>query len=215
MERRDSVREQDLLDILERTGALITRSHIICTNGAHVRDYIAKDVLFAHVLEASHISASLARLFHADRVETVIAPATGGIALEQLTALHLARMLRRPVYGVYAEKGGLAIRPSFHKFVAGKQTLVLEDTVHTGRSVRRVVEAVRALGGIVVGVGAIVDRGGATREDVGNPPKFRPLVSLKFEAWPDEASCPMCVEGIPVNTEVGHGREFLAKKAQK
>ncbi len=45
--------------------------------------------------------------------------------------------------------------------VSGRRVLVLEDTSTTGSSPLTAAEAVRAAGGEIVGVGLIVDRGGA------------------------------------------------------
>ena len=49
-------------------------------------------------------------------------------------------------------------------FVAGDRVVVIEDTITTGGSARRAVEAVRAGGGTVVGVLALVDREEGGRE---------------------------------------------------
>ena len=58
---------------------------------------------------------------------------------------------------------------------------------------------------------AIVNRGGVTKEAIGDPPIFSSLVELHLESW-DESECELCEKNIPVNIEVGHGREFMAKK---
>ena len=50
--------------------------------------------------------------------------------------------------------------------VAGRRVLVVEDTSTTGGSVMQAVEAVRAAGGIIVGVATIVDRDTGVRERI-------------------------------------------------
>ncbi|MDI6883448.1 MAG: hypothetical protein QMC93_03255, partial [Patescibacteria group bacterium] len=62
--------------------------------------------------------------------------------------------------------------------------------------------------------GVLCNRGGITPEDVANPPKLFALVDLKLDTW-DEAECPLCVKGIPINTEIGKGREFLKGNKEK
>lgn len=56
---------------------------------------------------------------------------------------------------------GKLIEGPFH---AGDQVVVIEDTITTGGSARKAVEAVRAAGGTVLGVLALVDREEGGRE---------------------------------------------------
>jgi len=49
-------------------------------------------------------------------------------------------------------------------FRAGDQVVVIEDTITTGGSARKAIDAVRVAGGIVVGVLALVDREEGGRE---------------------------------------------------
>ena len=92
--------------------------------------------------------------------------------------------------------------------------LVVEDLTTTGGSIKKVVEIVREAGGKVSGVIAIVNRGDVTEEMVGKPPIFTSLVTLHLESW-EEAECELCEKGIPVNTDIGHGKEFAARKGKK
>jgi len=89
---------------------------------------------------------------------------------------------------------------------------VVEDLTTTGGSIKKVVDVARAAGGEVIGAIAIVNRGGVSKSDVGNPGIFIALVELHLESW-DEDACDLCKKGIPVNTDIGHGREFVAKNA--
>jgi orotate phosphoribosyltransferase len=81
----------------------------------------------------------------------------------------------------------------------------------TGGSVKKVIEVVRSLGGRVVGLGALCNRGGITAEDVGNVPKLQALVSINLEAW-EPNDCPLCKQNVAINTNVGKGREFLERQ---
>lgn len=87
----------------------------------------------------------------------------------------------------------------------------MEDVLTTGGSVKKVVEATRAIGGKVIGLGALCNRGGITPQEVAEVPKLVALVNMRLEAW-DEKDCPLCEQNIPINTDVGKGREFLARK---
>ena len=80
-----------------------------------------------------------------------------------------------------------------------------------GGPARKVVEARGAIGGKVVGLGVLCNRGGITPQDVADVPRLDALVNIKLEAW-DEATCPLCERNVSVNTDVGKGREFLARQ---
>jgi len=48
---------------------------------------------------------------------------------------------------------------------------------------------------------------------VADPPELFALVNVQLDAW-DEADCPLCAQNVPINTDVGKGRECLAKKGK-
>lgn len=207
--------EQEVLQVLGRVGAVIANSHIVYTSGKHGTAYVNKDAVYPHTKETSDLCRAIAEQFADDKVEVVIAPAIGGVILSQWTAHHLSEITGREVFGVYAEKvesgDAFIIKRGYDKIVAGKKVLVVEDVLTTGGSAKKVVEATRALGGNIVGLGVLCNRGGITPEDVANPPKLFALVNVKLDAW-DEAECPLCAQSVPINTDVGKGREYLARK---
>ena len=194
-------------EILAETGAVITDSHVVYTSGRHGTAYVNKDAVYPHPAQVSALCRMLADAAAADRPEVVCGPALGGIILSQWTAHHLGAL------AVYAEKlpgGGLALRRGYDRVVAGRRVLVVEDIVTTGGSVRQTVAAVRAAGGEVTRVTALCNRGGITAADLGVP-AFSALVTLSLDSW-EATSCPLCRGGVPVNTDIGNGREFLASR---
>lgn len=197
-----------VLEILGDVGAVIADSHLVYTSGKHGSAYVNKDAVYPHTNKTSVLCRMIANEFTHDDVQVVIAPAVGGVILSQWTTHHLS-LFGLKVFGVYADKvdDGFAIKRGYDKLVSGKRTLVVEDVLTTGGSVKKVIEAVRACGGNVVGVGAICNRGGITAQDL-DVPKFVALMDVKLQAW-DEADCPLCKEGVPINTDVGKGREFV------
>jgi len=207
--------EQDVLQVLGKVNAVIANSHIVYTSGKHGTAYVNKDAVYPHTRETSDLCRAIAAQFANDNVETVIAPAIGGVILSQWVAHHLSEITKREVLGVYAEKmetgDAFIIKRGYDKLVAGKNVLVVEDVLTTGGSAKKVIEATRALGGNVIGLGVLCNRGGITPKDVADPPKLFALVNVKFDAW-DEAECPLCAKNVPINTDVGKGREYLARK---
>lgn len=225
------MKEKEVLQLLGSVGAVITDSHIVYTSGKHGSAYVNKDAVYPHTKETSALCKTTAEFFIGADVDAVIAPAVGGIILSQWTAHHLSELLGREVLGVYAEKetiaipdpedkgrkcfaetGEFVIKRGYDKLVANKNVLVVEDVLTTGGSAKKVIEAVRRLGGNVVGLGVLCNRGGIIPSDVADPPQLFALVNVKLDSW-DEAECPLCAQDAPINTDVGKGREYLSKKA--
>ncbi len=193
--------------VLGEARAIITGSHIVYTSGKHGSAYVNKDAVYPSTARVAELCRFLADASTPHRPEIVCGPAMGGIILAQWTGHHLG------LPAVYAEKapeGGMVLRRGYDKLVAGKRVLVVEDILNTGGSVKDAVAAVRAAGGIVVAVAALVNRGAVTAADVGVPALVA-LLDIALDAW-DADACPLCRDGVPVNTDVGKGREFLAKR---
>jgi len=193
-------------EILAETGAIITGSHVVYTSGRHGSAYVNKDAIYPHTERVSELCRLLADAVRAANPDVVCGPALGGIILAQWTGHHLGAL------AVYAEKlpGGLALRRGYDRLVAGRRVLVVEDVLNTGGSVRETVVAVRAAGGEVVAVAALCNRGGVTSADL-DVPALVALVELSLDSW-DAAACPLCRDGVPIDTAVGKGREFLAAR---
>ncbi len=112
---------------------------------------------------------------------------------------------------IIIKKSKHVIKHGYEKLVPGKKVLVVEDILNTGSSVRKVIEATRKLEGQVVGVAALWNRGNVTAKDLANIPKLASLINKKIDLW-DKNYCPLCKQNIPINTEMGKGREWLARK---
>jgi len=207
-----------ILKILSDVGAFITESHIVYTSGKHGSMYANKDAIYPHTSTISSLCKVLAEAFSEDQIDVVVAPALGGIILSQWVAHHLSQMNQREVLSVYAEKiegtKDFVIKRGYDKLLPGKNTLILEDVLTTGGSVRKVVELVRSLKAHIIGVGALFNRGNISPENLGDVPKLIALVNKKMEAW-DPHECPLCKQGVPINTSVGKGWEFLENQKQK
>ena len=207
--------EAQVLEVLQKVGAF-RAGHFVFTSGLHADMYVNKDALYPYTTETSRLCREMAGRFRDKNIEAVSGPAIGAAILAQWVAYHLSEMTGHEVYAAGAEKdgeGGFVLRRGYDKIVAGKNVLVVEDLTTTGGSIKKAIDAVRAAGGNVVGAIALCNRGDVTKEMIGNPPIFDQLVKLHLEQWP-ESECELCQGNIPVNTDIGHGKDFLAKKAQ-
>ena len=213
--------EDEVLEILQKVGAFRS-GHFVFVSGQHSDTYVNKNAMYPYTHEMSKLCRGIAEKFKGKNIQAVIGPETGGIILEQWTAYHLSELEGREVYGVYADKDHslsavqagethFIIKRGYDEVIKGKRVLVVEDLTTTGGSIKKVIDAARSAGAEVVGAVAICNRGNVTKEAVGNPPEFVSLLTVQLEQWSEE-DCDLCKREIPVNTDVGHGKEFLAKK---
>lgn len=204
----------NVIDILKKVGAIITDDHFVYTSGKHGAIYINKDALYPHTEETSQVGMLFAKKAKDLNVDVVVGPALGGIILSTWTAYHLSSLKNKEILGVYTEKDenkNQVFTRNYDKLVKDKNVLVIEDLTTTGGSVKKVVDTVRNAEGRVVAVCTMVNRDPkkVTSDIIGAP--FMSLGILPAEAW-DENKCPLCKEGKPINTNVGHGKKYLEAK---
>lgn len=211
--------EKEVLKTLIGLGVIVPNDHFVLTSGLHSDTYINKDALYPQVDIINNFCHAIADHFCSNihyNIEMVVAPAIGGIVLAVLTASWLAQRTRRKVLMAYAEKmnGEFVFRRGYRKLVEGKKVLVLDDVLTTGGSIKKVIELVRRSGSMVSGAAVLCNRGGVSLHSLGirNVDLFA-LSNVQLNTWA-EKDCPLCKAGIPINTELGKGREFLANKKE-
>lgn len=201
----------EALELLKQTHAILTDSHFVGTSGRHMPTYINKDALYPHAEATSRMGELFAEKNKDLDIDVVAAPALGGIILSTWTAYHLTKLKGKEVLGIYTEKTpdkNQIFTRGYDKLVTGKNVLIIEDLTTTGGSVKKVVDSVKAIGGNVLGVCVMVNRDPqlVTSETIGAPLSW--LAELKVPSWEAE-ECPLCKDNVPVNTTVGHGKKFL------
>lgn len=207
---------KQFLTYLEEAEAVRVDGHFVYASGRHGAAYVNKDAVYTRAKITDTLCLHMALQFADDTVETVVGPVVGGVILSQGVARHLGDWGRRnDARAVFAERQGRGFRfgRGYDRFVAGKRVLVVEDILTTGGTARRVAAAVRRAGGDLVGLTALVNRGNVTAVEA-DVPVLRALGALPIESWAEE-ECPLCAKGVPVDVEVGKGRQFLARKGAK
>jgi orotate phosphoribosyltransferase len=216
--------DKKALKLLQKTNAILLNSHFVGTSGRHTPGYINKDALYPHTFETSQMGKLFAEKNKDFDIDIVAAPAVGGTILSQWTAYHLSKIKGREILSVYTEKdkGTLAsaaesqqvFRRGYDSYIKGKNVLVIEDLTTTGLSVAKLVQTVKNAGGKVVGVCVMVNRDPklVTTKSVGAP--FSALAVLEIPSY-EEKDCPLCKQNVPVNTKIGHGKQFLEAKKKK
>lgn len=182
--------------ILTECGAIL-HGHFLLTSGRHGDIYMqcAKVQQYPKHMEA--IAKIVAEGFKNEQVDIVISPAIGAIAL----GYELARQLNAKA--IFAEResaggsgtagGKMTLRRGF-EIPKGARVVAAEDVITTGGSVMEVMDIVKEAGGVLLGVGSIVDRTGGTI-DLGA--RLVSAYSKKVISYAPE-ECPLCKEGVPI-----------------
>lgn len=146
--------ETEILQVFRDTGALL-EGHFVLRSGLHSRQYFQCALALQDMPTVEKFGAALAQKLKGFGALTVVSPAMGGLVLGQ----EVARQLRLRFIFVEKEDGKLVLRRGF-KIAPGEKVLVVEDVVTKGGRVQETVDIVRALGGVVLGIGIAVDRSG-------------------------------------------------------
>lgn len=176
-------------EIFEKSGAIL-KGHFLLTSGLHSPVYWEKCQVLQFPDYTEQLCRMIAKNFLKQEIQVVAGPTTAGIIL----AFEVARQLG--VRGIFAEREGdkgRAFRRGFN-INPGERVLIVDDILTTGGSIREVMTAVTDKGGIVVGVGVLVDRS-EKKVDFGVP-----LFSCHRAVIPTYTpqNCPLCAAQIPL-----------------
>jgi orotate phosphoribosyltransferase len=181
----------NVVAMFEKSGALL-KGHFLLASGLHSPVYWEKAMVLQYPAYTEKLCRMIADHYRKAGVQVVAGPTTPGIILSYETARQLG------VRGIFAEKDEAAgireFRRGFH-IAPGEKVLVVDDIMTTGGSVREVIEAVKKLGGHVIGVGVMVYRPPTQPVDFGVP--FYCCYRAEEVAYPAD-KCPLCAQGVPL-----------------
>jgi orotate phosphoribosyltransferase len=178
----------DVIDRFKKTGALL-EGHFLLSSGLHSGVYLQCAIALQSTRDAIEFGAAIAERFRNQEVETVAAPAIGGLVIgyEVARQLGVRFIWTERDGGIMSLRRGFSLRP-------GERILVVEDVITTGGSTRDTIEALRTSGGNVIGAASIIDRSGG-RADVSVPRVS--LATLDVVAVSAD-ECGACKRGEPV-----------------
>ena len=179
------MQSDEVIEKFRNTGALL-EGHFVLTSGLHSPVYLQCARVLQHPRDAEEFGRSIAEHFQAENIQTVAAPAIGGIVIGH----EVARALGARFIWTERQDGTMILRRGF-SVSAGERILVVEDVVTTGGSTRETVAALQACGAKVLGAASIIDRSSG-KADVGVPRIA--LATLNVPAV-DPAACAACMRG--------------------
>jgi orotate phosphoribosyltransferase len=178
----------EVLDIFKTAGA-IKEGHFLLASGLHSPVYWEKFRILQYPALTEKLCRLIAQHFGEQKIDVVAGPTTGGIILAFETARQLGAR------SIFAEKeGNVRVFRRDFEIRPGERVLIVDDILTTGSSVRETISAVASLGGIVIGIGVLVDRSAQNLEF--NLPLFSCLRAPTVVYSPQE--CPLCAGHIPL-----------------
>jgi orotate phosphoribosyltransferase len=206
--------EKERMEIFKKAKAIIF-GHFVYASGRHGGVYVNKDAIYIDPEWIKLLCEDIAKHFQGKEIDVVAGPAVGGVILTQWVSYALSQLTvgDNRILAVYAEDGPnetKIFKRGYDKLIPGKKVLIVEDITTTGDSVKKVIDLVKYFNGTVVGVGLLCNRGGVNAEYLGVEEMFS-LISLDLESY-EEEDCLLCKDNVPINTELGKGAEYLARK---
>ena len=180
--------QEQILDIFKESGALLT-GHFKLTSGLHSASYFQCAKVLQFPQHARRLSKLIVDYFKEVKIDTVISPAIGGIVVGQEVGRQLG------VKTIFSERqeGKMKLRRGF-SLIKKERIMVCEDVVTTGGSVFEVIELVKKIGAIPVGVGFIVDR---SNGKVNFGMSQYSCMKMEVKAFQPE-DCQLCKDGNPI-----------------
>lgn len=181
------MKSDEVIQKFRETGALL-EGHFVLTSGLHSAIYLQCARVLQHPRAAEEFGRSIAVHFQTQKIQTVAAPAIGGLIIGH----EVARALAARFIWTERENGEMVLRRGF-SVSPGERVLVVEDVVTTGGSTRETVAALQAHGANVIAAASIIDRS-AGKADVGVP---RVALATLEVAAVEPADCDACKRGEP------------------
>jgi orotate phosphoribosyltransferase len=193
----------DVHALLAETGALL-QGHFRLSSGLHSPNYVQCALLLEHPRNAKALGEALAGKLRPLAPQKIVAPAMGGVVI----GYTVAQALDVPSIFTERKDGAMTLRRGF-RIAPGERVVIVEDVVTTGKSTRETVAVVEAHGGEVAGFASILNRSGRDNPFAPSPYEF--LLSLGLETH-DEASCPLCAAGVPLDAP---GSRYSGERASR
>ncbi|QSX05206.1 orotate phosphoribosyltransferase [Sedimentibacter sp. zth1] len=173
----------NVIEILKECEALL-EGHFLLSSGRHSNRYCQCAKLLQYPDKAEEVISIVKEKVKDLGINVVVGPAMGGIT----AAYELGKQLGVKAIFTERENNIMTLRRGF-EINSGDKILIMEDVVTTGKSSLETAKVLELLGGIVIGIGCVVDR---KSSQIDLP--IYSSVQLEFETYEAE-NCPLCKKG--------------------
>ncbi len=209
-------------EVLINLKAVIYNSHFVYTSGKHGSAYLDKTAICLDPVATKFLCHFLVQKIPdtvKERIQVVVGPALAGIAVANTVLLTLSdyRLNAEPkIHFAWVEedkKGEKSLRPTFQRIVKGKDVLLVDDVINTGHTILSTTKLLEKHGARMLAVATLYNRA-EYDPHLFDPIPVYSLITVKLqEIYPPE-ECPLCRQGVPINTEFGRGKEFLEQRGK-
>jgi orotate phosphoribosyltransferase len=175
------------METFRQAGALL-EGHFILRSGLRSREFFQCATALEKMPTVEKLGKALADKVRSLEIDTVVAPAMGGLVIGQ----EVARQLGARFIFVEKEDGSLVLRRGF-KFYPEEKVLIVEDVVTRGGRADEAINIVQQEGGKLAALAVLVDRSNGKYE-----PKtpFYSLLTMEVETY-DPENLPEDLKSIP------------------
>jgi len=196
--------------IFVRTGAYLVNDHFLLPSGRHASEYVEKNLVSTEPAFTEGLGEVLAKQFAKEVLDVVLTSGMEATLIGHAVArAHPSKPKLLYAVKIRGEAGeaSVVLPPEFEASLPeGSRTLIVEDILTTGETIRALIRLVEERRGRVVGVGCLWNR---DRQAQFAAP-FYALVTKDFPTYRPE-ECPMCRRGMPLREPHGQpGPDRLA-----
>lgn len=195
------MKTEKVLKIFKDANALL-EGHFILSSGRHSRQFLQKAFVFMNPNATEKLCKALAKKIKKEwgQIDYIVSPAVGAIIPGYETARHLGA---KAVF-VEREDGVFKLRRGF-EIPENARTIVVEDIISTGLSVRETIDAIKDLPINLIGAAVLIDRS-AGKSDIGKP--LVALASFEIESFAED-DLPEDLKNLPA---IKPGSRALSQK---
>lgn len=164
-----------------RDASALLEGHFVLSSGLHSAKYLQCARVMMDAKRADRLCAALKQKISntiSEDIELVASPAMGGVVV----GYEMGRQFGVPSVFFERVDGKLELRRGFD-IKPGTKCLMAEDIVTTGLSSRECIEAIEAVGGVVVAASCLIDRSNG-KADIGVP--LVPLARLDVATFTED-----------------------------
>ncbi|WP_373898190.1 orotate phosphoribosyltransferase [Haloimpatiens sp. FM7315] len=174
-----------VIDVLKECNALL-EGHFLLSSGKHSNRYVQCAKLLQYPEKAEKVLKVVVDKIKDLDFDIVVGPAMGGV----IVAYEIGRQAGKPAIFTERVDGNMALRRGF-EISEGQKILITEDVVTTGKSSLETARLLEGLGGKVIGICCIADRGESNM-----PYPVYSATKIEVKSYEKE-NCPLCEKNIP------------------
>lgn len=145
-------KEQEILTIFKESGALLS-GHFILRSGLRSANFFQCARVCEQLDKVTRLAELLLEKVDLSQVDTVVAPAMGGLVIGQ----EVARQAGKRFIFVEKDNDRLVMRRGF-QLNPGERVVIVEDVITRGGRVQEALDIVQMAGGKTISVAVLVDR---------------------------------------------------------